>query len=112
MISKEITERIHELQGREWEFVEASRKVSDAESAYEVEKMLNALSKETVDLEEDILVWVEGQPEFADPDPESPEKTPAYFQAAADVLRMHTGGEPFLMELANYWGKIDWDNVG
>ena len=111
MIPKEITERIHEMYAREQESAEAYQKIDNAESAREAEMLTEELDYELANLEADILAWVEGQPEFADPDPENPEKTPGYFHVAADVLRRHMGWEPFLFRLADRWENFTWNDV-
>lgn len=76
---------IQAVRSLEAEFSEAQKK--------ELEKQLE---DQKGGLEVKVFEWIEGQPDFIDPDSDAPEKTPEYMQAAAELLRKLTDDELLL----------------
>ena len=51
----------------------------------------------------DILAWVQGQPDFADPDVDAPELTPKTVNAVGKYLEEIADGDEWLESLAYEW---------
>lgn len=111
MIPDKFIDEIHELHAREQLLNEAWRGIETASDMQNVCNMTEKLDEERATLEAEIFQWVERQPDFKDPDPECPEKTPGYFHVAADVLRRHIFLDSFLIDLAWYWEHMTESDV-
>lgn len=108
-----ITSEIQAVRSLEAEVSEAWKAFeavdqADWEKQYHAQKEAEELERQLEDqkgaLETKVFEWVEGHPDFTDPDPDASEKTPEYMQAAAELLRRLTDDE-LLLGFADKWER-------
>lgn len=85
-----------------WEAVDDADLEKQYQAQKEAEELESQLDWQKGELEAKVFEWVVGHPDFTDPAPDAPEKTPEYMQAAAELLRDLTEDE-LLLSFADKW---------
>ena len=87
-----------------WEAVDTADWEKQYRAQKEAEELEKQLAEEKGDLEVKVFEWVTMHPDFTDPNPEAPEKTSEYMEAAATLLRELTD-EDLLLSFADKWER-------